>query len=215
MNAKQIIKHTGLAASHSLYREDGLWYHHLKLFPGILFDADGYVIFSNQEEYLSNPYLQHAKDLHVKGGISKIPGYIPFTEDQRAKLWFEKSITSSPDIEEIIRRKREIEVILRNYTLVRKLKKLYNDICQLCETQLLIKTGQYYSEVHHIRPLGNPHNGSDVTENMLCVCPNCHVLLDLGAIKLNKNTLKSKRHKIDDNSVNYYNEAIYHSLSAV
>ncbi|MDB5141161.1 MAG: hypothetical protein JWR12_3077 [Mucilaginibacter sp.] len=37
MNAKQIIKTLNLTAAHSLYREDGLWYHHLKKFPGILF----------------------------------------------------------------------------------------------------------------------------------------------------------------------------------
>ena len=33
---------------------------------------------------------------------------------------------------------------------------------------------------------GIPHNGPDKLENMICVCPNCHVLLDFGVIRLNQ-----------------------------
>jgi putative restriction endonuclease len=36
----------------------------------------------------------------------------------------------------------------------------------------------------HIHPLGTPHNGPDVKENVLCVCPNDHVRFDHGAIYL-------------------------------
>jgi putative restriction endonuclease len=37
----------------------------------------------------------------------------------------------------------------------------------------------------HIRPLGAPHNGPDVKENIIiCLCPNHHVLFDSGAITL-------------------------------
>jgi putative restriction endonuclease len=38
--------------------------------------------------------------------------------------------------------------------------------------------------VAHIRPLGAPHNGPDVKENIICLCPNHHVLSDSGAITL-------------------------------
>jgi predicted restriction endonuclease len=32
------------------------------------------------------------------------------------------------------------------------------------------------------RSLGTPHNGPDILENLLCLCPNDHVLFDPGAI---------------------------------
>ena len=39
-----------------------------------------------------------------------------------------------------------------------------------------------YAEAAHIMPLGRPHYGPDVSENVLCLCANCHVLFDRGAI---------------------------------
>lgn len=41
-----------------------------------------------------------------------------------------------------------------------------------------------YSEAAHIRPLGAPHNGPDTEDNILCLCPNHHVLFDNGAISI-------------------------------
>ncbi len=35
-----------------------------------------------------------------------------------------------------------------------------------------------------MRPLGKPHEGPDTVENVLCLCPNHHVLFDRGAIGL-------------------------------
>jgi hypothetical protein len=63
-------------AKHALYRHSGDWYHQLEQFPGALFDANGYILFKSRAEYLSSPYLQIQQDVHVPGGISKIPGYI-------------------------------------------------------------------------------------------------------------------------------------------
>ncbi len=39
-----------------------------------------------------------------------------------------------------------------------------------------------YSEGAHIQALGGLHEGPDFEENVLCLCPNCHVLFDAGAI---------------------------------
>ena len=86
MNAKQIIGVLDLKVEHGLYRDNGYWYHHLKKFPGILADAEGYVVFETQKAYQENEYLQHAQTLHVKNGISSIPGYVVFTEEQQFKL---------------------------------------------------------------------------------------------------------------------------------
>lgn len=63
-------------AEHALYSEDGKWYHHLKRFPGALFDKDGYIIFNNKYEYEDCKYLQHGKELHVPEGIKDIQGYV-------------------------------------------------------------------------------------------------------------------------------------------
>ncbi|WP_374936881.1 HNH endonuclease [Streptomyces sp. Ru73] len=42
--------------------------------------------------------------------------------------------------------------------------------------------GKAYSEGAHIRPLGKRHRGPDVEQNVLCLCANCHVRLDNGAL---------------------------------
>lgn len=68
-----------------------------------------------------------------------------------------------------------------------------------------LKERVLYAEAHHVKPLGSPHNGYDVRENILCVCPNHHVLLDYGAIKLDKKDFEN----IDEEYVQYHNENIY------
>jgi hypothetical protein len=70
----------------------------------------------------------------------------------------------------------------RDSELVRQLKEQYQWSCQICQESVPRSTDKPpYVEVHHIRPLGRPFNGSDVAGNMLVVCPNCHAALDLGS----------------------------------
>lgn len=69
-----------LGAAQSRYRQDGVWYHPLKKFPGILFDGMGYVLFRTQQEYVACRYVKKGPDpnhIHVEGGIASIPGYVP------------------------------------------------------------------------------------------------------------------------------------------
>lgn len=68
-------KRWGVGARHALYSKNGEWYHHLRKFPGVLFDKNGYIIFNTKEEYLSCPYLQHGTTLHITNGIASIPSY--------------------------------------------------------------------------------------------------------------------------------------------
>jgi hypothetical protein len=51
----------------------------------------------------------------------------------------------------------------------------------MCGTRLEGLAGPY-AEAAHIRPLGAPHHGPDTPENILCLCPNHHVLLDHGGV---------------------------------
>lgn len=65
----------------------------------------------------------------------------------------------------------------------RQLKELYHYRCQICGVRLLTPVGPY-AEAAPIRPLTAPHHGPDAAENMLCLCPNHHVLLTLGGIAI-------------------------------
>ncbi|WP_405840458.1 YDG/SRA domain-containing protein [Streptomyces sp. NBC_01518] len=76
----------------------------------------------------------------------------------------------------------EIQRLMRSVATSRRVKKLYDGQCQLCGLRLLGPDGEPHSQGAHIRPLGRPHNGPDVEPNILCVCPNCHVRLDVGAV---------------------------------
>lgn len=104
--------------------------------------------------------------------------------------------------------------ILRDTVMARRMKKLHQDACQICGTVVQLLDGRTYSEAHHIRPLGRPHNGPDVPGNILVVCPTHHVLCDYGAIKLDQATLTQRDgHKIDPQFITYHNSFIFGSVS--
>lgn len=67
--------------------------------------------------------------------------------------------------------------LLRNSAVVTQVKQLYQYTCQICRSRLDTPAGPY-AEGCHIRPLGQPHNGPDTVDNVLCLCPNCHVMFD-------------------------------------
>lgn len=62
-------------------------------------------------------------------------------------------------------------------------KAQYDHQCQICDMVVVVPGGRY-AEGAHIRALGRPHDGPDVPGNVLCLCPNCHVRLDMGAVYL-------------------------------
>jgi len=74
---------------------------------------------------------------------------------------------------------------IRDTQKSRILKKLYGDHCQVCHYRLRTGKGQYYSEVHHIRPLNE--GGDDSFSNMIVLCPTHHAEFDYGVICLNEN----------------------------
>ena len=76
LTGQQLNREWGVGVHHPLYHKDGSYYNHIRYFPGALFDPEGYVVFRTEKEYLSSPYLQHGKQLHVPGGISSVPGYV-------------------------------------------------------------------------------------------------------------------------------------------
>jgi 5-methylcytosine-specific restriction enzyme A len=213
-----------IGARHALYREDGRWYHRLLDFPGVYFDSTGYIIFNSEEEYLSSTYLDIKHDVHVKNGISEIPGYKRIVENKNL-LFVTKSVNHIVEEKafynlEFLPEGREnpqtqfrtIKRVNRETKVGYCVKYLHQFQCQICGIKLELNEGKYYAETHHIKPLGKAHHGPDVVENIICVCPNHHALLDYGAIPLDGNSLfHAEGHIINDDYINYHNTVIYNS----
>ncbi|MFC8826128.1 YDG/SRA domain-containing protein [Streptomyces sp. NPDC057137] len=89
-------------------------------------------------------------------------------------------------IDGALRRKTAtVERIVRDTKVIRRVKEMYGGTCQICNLALAVgPDGKNYAEGAHIQALGRQGNGPDVDENVLCLCPNCHVKLDRGALYL-------------------------------
>lgn len=99
--------------------------------------------------------------------------------------------------------------ILRDTRKAREIKRFYKYRCQICNATIDLN-GRPYSEAHHIKPLGNPHNGPDHPGNIISVCPNHHVMLDYFAIELDMARLTlHPTHRLNPEYVAYHN-AQYH-----
>ena len=71
--------------------------------------------------------------------------------------------------------------IVRNSALSERIKRVHDFSCQVCGERLESPGGPY-AEAAHIKPLGRPDDGPDIEQNLLCLCPNHHKLLDKGGI---------------------------------
>jgi len=76
---------------------------------------------------------------------------------------------------------------VRDSALTRRIKSIYQNRCQVCDTAVTGIGGRQYSEGAHVMPVGRPHLGPDTLENILCLCPNHHVQLDIGGMVILKN----------------------------
>lgn len=81
------------------------------------------------------------------------------------------------------RRTTSIQRIVRNSEVSQRVKVLHSHTCQICRSAIDTPAGPY-AEGAHVRPLGRPHDGPDVEENILCLCPNDHVRFDCLAIAI-------------------------------
>ncbi|MCO5948789.1 YDG/SRA domain-containing protein [Mucilaginibacter flavidus] len=102
----------------------------------------------------------------------------------RYRLEKERSIVQNNDFNnETKRQQTTILRIVRDSKISRKVKELYGYSCQICNFTIAVKSVMY-AEGAHIKPLGIPHNGRDKLDNLLCLCPNHHVMLDKGAFAI-------------------------------
>lgn len=75
--------------------------------------------------------------------------------------------------------------LVRDTRAAMRVKEMYSDSCQMCRKRIVVSPhGAAYSEAAHIQAVGKPHNGPDILENLLCLCPTCHVRFDRGALQI-------------------------------
>jgi putative restriction endonuclease len=106
--------------------------------------------------------------------------------------------------------------VVRDTKISTDLKKLYKYHCQVCSTAIKTKSG-FYAEGAHIKPLGKPHNGDDSIANLLCLCPNHHVMFDKGTFSIlddlnlvgdaNGILHVHEKHKIDSKNLSYHRKS--------
>ena len=136
---------------------------------------------------------------------NRVPIQIELTQPKDEELSpIAKDIEPSNKVPQLIYR------ILRDTAIARSIKVQYNFKCQLCGNTLDIGGGKQYAEAHHVRPLGSSHEGPDVSQNIICLCPNHHVQLDYGAILLDKSKITIlPGHDISEEFIHYHNTVIY------
>ena len=66
------------------------------------------------------------------------------------------------------------EMMRRNHSIVRKMKKKRDYTCQICgENRFLMDNGDYYCEAHHINHIGQGGSQTDES-NIIILCANHH-----------------------------------------
>lgn len=112
------------------------------------------------------------------------------------------------------RKQASVSRIIRSYQKAKNVKSWHNYECQVCGLAINTSAG-LYAEAAHIKPLGEPHNGPDIESNLLCLCPNHHVMFDNGGFAIDddlnligiKGKLRVvKRHLLDASFIKYHRE---------
>jgi len=106
--------------------------------------------------------------------------------------------------------------VVRDSKISSDLKKIYKYHCQVCDTAIKTKSG-FYAEGAHIKPLGKPHDGDDSIANLLCLCPNHHVMFDKGTFSIlddlnlvgdaNGSLHIHEKHKIKKSNLSYHRKS--------
>lgn len=92
---------------------------------------------------------------------------------------------------------------LRETDLIRTLKLIHRNCCQICGIVIDI-AGATYSEGHHIKPLGR--RGPDIAGNILILCPNHHVRCDYFGIVLELSKIRcDPRHVVEQRFIDWHN----------
>ena len=96
---------------------------------------------------------------------------------------FSRSAPTDHEDQKPVRRETYTVRVIRNSSKANWVKNLYSNVCQISGRVLTTSAGRY-SEGCHIKPVGKPHDGPDSVTNILCLCPDMHVLFDRGSISI-------------------------------
>jgi hypothetical protein len=155
-------------------------------------------IVRRELEYNSSDSASHQKRHDLFRSVHGIGGGV----------WALREVALDKD-EPTERREVTVNRIIRDTAIVRQLKALYQDVCQVCRKALSAKDGATYSEGHHVRPLGGVHRGSDTEDNILILCPNCHACCDLGFISFDETAILWKgSHRVSAANLSYHNKEL-------
>ncbi len=184
-------------------------------------DVEPNTIFAHLSGKNEPPHTLGARelDLRIKAwindGSSDLEKWILLScknHDKNLVLQFFSNEQSTPlatDIEEPETTERQFVTtyrVLRDTALAREIKVDNNYKCQICGEGILLAEDKPYAEAHHVKPLGSPHNGPDHRDNIVCVCPNCHVKLDYGAIEIDQNRFENV---LLPEFIRYHNKVIH------
>ncbi len=120
-------------------------------------------------------------------------------QDTSPKLANIENADVAPEVKE-----RILKIRKRNNKIVKELKKLYGGKCQLTGESMTFKkkNGDFYSEVHHLIPLGE--SGSDSYANAIVLSPLIHRMLHYATVsEIDLNKIVDNRLKIKINNVDY------------
>ena len=133
-------------------------------------------------------YVKDYELLKGKNGFD-ICRYHLVSENNFSFLEKEIHETLKTDFSPPERKKSTVNRLNRNTKLSVEIKELYNFACQVCGVKL---EGHKFPIAvgAHIKDLGKPHNGPDLKENILCLCPNHHSLFDNFGFYINPETLE-------------------------
>ncbi|MFJ9089764.1 HNH endonuclease [Streptomyces sp. NPDC102384] len=102
--------------------------------------------------------------------ISSVADTAPAETPRQIKSWGQKPTLTSTTNK------------TRGASVVNRIKNWYK-ACQMCgEAIHLPHQDRAYTEAAHIQPLNGDTPGPDIIENLLCLCANCHVRFDYGAL---------------------------------
>ena len=178
MRATDLCKVWGVQAKHAYYRKTGDWFHRLKTFPGALLDAEGFVLFETEEDYITCPYLRITLATHPITRISDIPGYVRVVVDGERR--------SVPTGVSRFYEGGRIQVIMSRHERDPKARTAclnhYGTTCTVCSMSFGNRYGALAEGIIHVHHL-NPFHGTDEqrevdpVKDLRPVCPNCHAVL--------------------------------------
>ncbi|MFC2168809.1 HNH endonuclease [Acidobacteriota bacterium] len=171
-------------------------------------------------------YIENEKRKQIRFTLSQSSVHDPLSgaKDVSVRPIMDPNDSASDSDEPPARIKALTRRIIRDTKKTKELKILYENRCQICSNRLYLSEKSFYSEVHHIIPLGGDHKGLDSKNNMLVLCPNHHAMFDYKVITVRPDSLTVNhlnpsaeengqklhlKHRIDTENLEYHDKNLF------